>query len=297
MDTSSSFTLADFIKSFGPLITAGATISVFYLTTRRDRRKEQKKSLQEKLNKVRYVSYITDDVIKLVDKQAQALQQHIVMVKAQRFDAVPLVHYNKRSCELLSNLMTDELTFSAFVGTPMANKVDMIQTFSKISSKAVFINALFDLILADTKSNFDYIHEQAKLIQTEIDGLLRAVNSLALSLQTSGSTIDVDRHFVAKVKTIDESLYSQQTQGLETFYHYLVVALRTVVSDCKTKDFSNIDALLNVARFRDRAERMYNELFGTHQDYLQELDEQTKLLKGECQELQTLMLNIKPLEV
>lgn len=294
MENNCTMTFSDFVKSFGPLITACATISVFYLASRRDKKKEIKKAKKERMNRVKYFEYIATEATKTINNQYNGLKTHLEAVDKEKFLAVPLSYYHKRSCEQLVDLISSESTFLAINESTTKQQDESILTFSKISSKATFLNHLLESIMTSVKENFDYIQTQTRLIQSEVDDLLIAINSLTLSLQENKQPSEVDELFVESIKDINDILYSQKTQGLETFYNYLILPLEKVVSNSKVITFSNINDLLAVARFRDRAERMYQELFGSHKIYTNDLKEETNLLKRECDNLNTLLDLLNP---
>lgn len=294
LDCATLFTF-DTLKLFAPpLFSALVAFMLFAMATRRDKRKDRKKLKKERLNKVRHFNYVAKEAIKTVEKQAQALREHLLAVAKNRFTPTPLSLYNKQSCEVLVDLISDETIFSSLTNIPLVNNEDVIQIFSKVSSKGVYINHQLESILNGVKDNFDYIHSQTKLIQTEVDELLRAVNSLSVSLQKEGFQVQEDQDFVAHTKQINDKLYSQEDQGLETFYNFFIMPLAEIVNHCRVHMFSNINGLLTVSRVRDRAERMYNELFGTHIAYQKLLAEEASKLQGECDNLKTLVAELEP---
>lgn len=290
-------TLLDTLKLFvPPLLSALVAFMLFYMTTKRDRKKDKEKSSAESLNKVKHFNYVAKEAITLVDKQANAIREHITLVESNLFEAVPIGVCNKRSCELLVDLISSEGVFNSFTKVSLKIGTDVVETFSKVSARGVYINHQLESILKGVEDNIDYIHSQTKLIQVGIDELLQSINTLSLLIQKKGFDIQEDKDFVEGTKSIDEKLYSQKSQGLETFYTHLVLPLKDLVIHCRVKNFANIDSLLAVARARDRVNRMYNELFGSRETYKLTLGEEATKLQAECDNLKSLVILLEPME-
>lgn len=285
---------SEFVKSFGPLITASVTIALFYFASRRDKKKDRAKALKEQMNKVKYFNYVAKDAMVIYDKQLKALNEHLHAVEQQKYLPQQLSHYNKDSCKMLAELMSNEAIFIALCDAQATKDEDVVANLSKVNTKSIFANHLLEAIVQGVKDNFDYIHKQTKLIQGGIDELLRAVNLLSISLQKNGFNSQEDADFVGMVKDLDKKLYGDKKPEIEDFYNHFIMPLQDVVSACKTRMFSDIDGLLVVARTRDKAERMYNELFGSHQTYFQTLTGEANRLQSVCNELTPLLEKIKP---
>lgn len=285
-----SITPSEFLKLTIPsLFAALVAFMLFHMTTRRDRRKDKKKEKKDNRKKIMHFIYVVRESIKLVDAQHNALEKHIDEVKLDKFNSRSIGYYDKKSCELLVDILSDTATFSAVSKSQINYGKGIIETYSKINAKGIFINHLLGASLGSIKVNHEYIVSQSKLIQSYIDNLLQAINSLSIHLQKLEAFTDLDVHFVESVRSLDASLYGQEKCDIQTFYEFLILPFEAVIIKCKNQHFSNINALLEVARARDKAHRSYNELFGTHDIYVMNLQDEALKLRTECDNLKELI--------
>lgn len=292
--TSCDKTALDILKIFGPaLLSAGVAYMLFWLKVQNDRDNDEEKAEKVRVSKVKYLTYISEEAIKVAEGQIKGVNEHIALVEKERFVSVPLAYYNRRSCEILIELISSEVTFTAFVKSKFKDIEDNAYAFSQVSAKGIFINELMENIMKGTKDNFDYIQKQTREAQLQIDALLAPMNRVSIDIQTRGASSEEDNFYVQSVKDLDDRLHAQESQGLETFYNYLVAPLQDILKHCSTKRFFNINALLDIARERDRAERLYNELFGSRDIYLKTLNEELAKLKQETQKFKDLISSLK----
>lgn len=289
-----SMTPLEFLKlTLPPLFSALVAFMLFYMTTRRDRKKDKKKESKDNRKMVKHFVYVVQESISLVDSQHKALEEHIANVKQDKFNSRAVGYYDKKSCELLVDLLSDTATFSAVSKSQINDADRIIETYSKINSKGVFINHLLGATLESIKLNHEYIVSKSKEIQSHIDTLLQAINSLSVYLQKLEEVNDSDIYFVEAVRGLDATLYGQEKSDIETFYDFLIMPFEPVINECKNHYFSNINGLLEVARARDKAHRTYNELFGTHGIYLLNLEDEAFKLRTECDNLKELIAPFK----
>jgi hypothetical protein len=118
--------------------------------------------------------------------------------------------------------------------------------------------------------------------------LLRATGWLLIDLQKTGNRSAQDEHYLRSVIELDDRLHAQEVQGVETFYNHLVLPIKKVIEESKDHRFSNMDGLLEVARERDKSERLYQELFGSRDIYIKTLQEELAKLTEEFENLKQL---------
>jgi hypothetical protein len=144
-------------KILPSLIGTGTALFVFYLTTRRDKNKEEKKMDEERGDKVTYLKSLLDNIINVTTQQTKNLSEHIEKIKQNTVDFqlmtfVPLTDF-KRAIETLSK----EEYFTAF-NKFYREKINTTKVYNSLISNIDYLNAQFVEVpeILRKSQQFDY---------------------------------------------------------------------------------------------------------------------------------------------
>lgn len=255
-----SITFSEFVKSFGPLISAFFAIMIFYMTSQRDKKKDKKKRKLERKQRATYVTILANETIKASNQQLIA---SINNVESFKFDPIrhhPLELNTNVSLERLVKVLGEELTFLAITKLKVSDIPNgSIKLFGDFTVTIDYINALlrqiFDVIGDKTALKV----KEDKEFQQSTDSLISAMNMTVRELQ-KGQMSKIETDFISAMIDIRTNLNKQIVQDISTFYYHLVIPLQKETQRFYHTSFSKIDELSEITKYADYSERYYNQM-------------------------------------
>ena len=174
--TTSSWIVEKILPS---LIGTGTALFVFYLTTRRDKNKEEKKKDEERGDKVTYLKSLLDNVINVTTQQRTNLNNHIEKIKQNTVDFhlmtfVPLTDF-KRATETLSK----EDYFTAF-NKFYRDKLDTTKVYNSLLSNIDYLNAQFVEVPEILKRSQQFDYERKLQYKELVDKTINMTGTILL---------------------------------------------------------------------------------------------------------------------
>jgi hypothetical protein len=272
---SSSFWSLDLFKAiFTPFVGTLTALGVFYLTSRRDRRKEEAKKANDSRNRAKYISNLLNDTIKTTQKQTMSLYEFLPKLQTDFTNYHPIPRIVNSNLDRLIRVLGDEISFTSITKVDIGDSIDeKIEVYNKLVSKVDFVDAILTNLMsvAQNKTRQKAIDDLE--IQTATDGILVHSNTIMLELQNSESPTDLEQEFVKGFIEIDKALRSQTEQGISTFHNYLVLPANAFINRFYSNNFRKIEQLQLLARAIDQSRRLYSQMKVNNDIYVSMIEE------------------------
>lgn len=259
MNINCSTMFAEFVKSYGPLISAFVAIFLFHQTTLRDKKKEKKQRRLERKNRIKYITNIITDAIKTITNQTEKLEVNIKDIRTTPTEFHPIALFASSSIETLTNLLNEENSFVAITKLtkwmPSVNEVDI---YSDLVAKADFAHALINDLKLQIQTRFTNLQSEQLNYQIATDNILTKTNSILSALQKLEMTA-VDTRFITSIEAIDKELQSSETRDAEAFYNILIIPTLKVTKDFMVRGFSETDKLDELRKVSEDSARIYRQ--------------------------------------
>ena len=190
-------------KLLPSLIGSGTALLVFYLTTRRDRSKEQKKRQDEREDRISYLKSLLNSIVQVATLQRDNLANYVRKITDNPVDfhlltSVPLTDF-VRAIEVLNK----EDYYSAF-NKHYKNKINAPFTFNRIISNVDYLHVQFLAVQDMLKKSQQFDYKRKLLYKTIVDRAINTTGNLLIQRKESMPPI---------FKQMDEILF-QFMQGL-----------------------------------------------------------------------------------
>lgn len=213
-------------KVLPSLIGTGSALLIFYLTTKRDRNKEQKDKLEEREDKITYLKSLVDNIIVVTTQQRDHLSKHVRKIRENNVDFqlmtfVPLTDFN-RAIEIL-NKEEYYLSYSKY----FKEKIDTAKTFNALQANIEYLDAQFFEIKEILRKSQQFDHERKEHFKELIDKSMSITGDILLQNKD-----DMPQIF----KDIDEILLNfltglQDNSDISYYYNEFAIKMNGLLVD------------------------------------------------------------------
>jgi hypothetical protein len=167
------FKIWDYLSNFlSSLVGVGIPILVFYLESKRERKKEDEKEKKETNEKFQYLSSLIDSSIKISSKQNEFLKKYLDGIKSNPLNSDEIKLIPRQNLNRLSKLIDNPEYYHAFLNSRESD-LDKIKRFKDITSSVDFLNSQFiqlDSILEkNLKNNYERNVRYQTLVNDSMD--------------------------------------------------------------------------------------------------------------------------------
>jgi hypothetical protein len=243
-------------KLLPSFIGAATALLVFFLTSKRDRNKEQSKKDDERGDKMSYLKNLLTNVVTLTEHQSKNLDEHIEKVKTNDIDFhlmtfIPLTDFI-RAIETLSK----EDCFIAF-NQYYKDKFDTTKIFEKALSNIDFLHAEFMEVPEILKKAQQFDYERKLQYKDTVDKTISLVGNLLFSVR---------RNIRPPFDLLDK-LFLEFMEGLKNhsdlnyYHHKFVLPINDLFVDYLSDSNNSVSQeILTIAENSRNANQLYNTI-------------------------------------
>ncbi|MCS3870119.1 hypothetical protein J3D55_003035 [Chryseobacterium ginsenosidimutans] len=249
----------EFLKSIlGPLIATGTALLIFYLSIKKDKRKERKEKKREAHNRIRNFLNLLNSSKSHAENTISNLNQMINSYETSLINFQLLRFSPNKSFERLDGNLKNENYFQSFIKKFGKNKVD---NFNRLSLIIDYFNLQLDHLWAMVEKA--QLHDYERKIKFN-DLSKKAVNQIArLTIHTSYGISDDELEILGSILV---EYHVNMVNSIEHQYIYL----RKFLTEGLSNHISNPNITDLIELIKDASE-LFNEIQSQNKNHKQDL--------------------------
>ncbi|RZK43058.1 MAG: hypothetical protein EOO90_05230 [Pedobacter sp.] len=264
LSTLFNLTTLDLFKLFlPPLLSALVAFMLFAMTSRRDRRKDDKRRKLEREQRAKYLLELISSSSRLTNHQWKLLDAYINEVKASPFNSHTLMLTPIFSLERLFNLIGDELSFISLTTIDDSNKSNkLIGYYTELTVSIDYLHGIKTNIMEAVKERFSNKQLEGNKYYESINTLAEDISTLLIELQVLQMSAS-EQMFLKESIALQETLNAQPSRDIEEHFKYFLVPFISLCYNCSNETFTKIDALSRLVKQAKNLENSRSQMLAT----------------------------------